>query len=404
MTSYDERSNDDPSHHERGMAILRPLERPAVRRAALIALVVLTIVFAVQTWRKAHRADGNDLTSYLTAARALAVGASPYDAAAPFPYIYPLFPALVLIPLAVVPYGAAVLCWFALSVAALAWTLAAFARRETPDHSPGDAVPIAAIVLFLMIEVVQNNLLNGQINFVVLACCAAALAASRPATAAIAWAAAVSTKLVPLALAPWWILRGRLLVVGAGILLVCLFALAPYLLTDTPTAVQQEYSGFLRGSLANGAPEDRLRFSLFGVLEPLLPGVPWLPLLCAVVVVSAVALADLRSGRRPDDHVAFALYLAAIPLASPKSETHHLAFALPAVYVCALRMLRYRLHLGDLRRRLLVVAAALFWTGSVLSVVRNWFWFTALALVCGVTAGLIAQLREDTHRVLPERA
>jgi alpha-1,2-mannosyltransferase len=385
------------------MAILRPLERPAVRRAILIALTILTIVFAVQTWRKAHRADGNDLTSYLTAARALASGENPYDAATPFPYIYPLFPALVLMPLAFIPYGPAVLCWFAVSVAALGWTLTVFARRETPGRLPGDTIPIAAVVLFLMIEVVQNNLLNGQINFVVLACCAAALAASRSAAAAAWWAAAISTKLVPLALAPWWIVRGRLVVIAVAGVLVAGFALAPHLLTDASTAVQQ-YGSFLRDSLSSGALDDMLRFSLFGVLEPFLPGVPWLPLICAAVVIAAAALADLRSGRKGHDHVAFALYLAVIPLASPKSETHHLAFALPAVYVCALRMLRYRLHLGDLRRRLLVVAAALFWTGSVLSVVRNWFWFAALALVCGVTAGLMTQLREGTHGALPERA
>jgi hypothetical protein len=96
------------------MSFLRPLQRPSVRRASVVVLGLLVLLFAVQTWRKAYRPDGNDLTSYLAASRALAEGSNPYEVDTPFPYIYPLFPALALIPLAKAPYGAAVLLWFAL--------------------------------------------------------------------------------------------------------------------------------------------------------------------------------------------------------------------------------------------------------------------------------------------------
>ena len=114
----------------------RPLERPSVRRASVVALCLLALLFAVQTWRKAYRPDGNDLTSYLAASHALAEGSNPYAVDTPFPAIIPDFLRWRLIPLAKAPYdGAAVLFWFALSIAALAWV---------PRGSPDGRIPRAA--------------------------------------------------------------------------------------------------------------------------------------------------------------------------------------------------------------------------------------------------------------------
>ena len=95
------------------------------------AAIVATAVLGAQTWHKAFRPGGNDLTSYLLSARALWDGQSPYGLETPFPYIYPLFLAFAIVPLAILPYGAAVIGWFAASVAALgAILLADEARHE----------------------------------------------------------------------------------------------------------------------------------------------------------------------------------------------------------------------------------------------------------------------------------
>src|SRR5687767_16017455 len=88
-------------------------------RILAVAAIVATIVLGAQTWHKAFRPGGNDLTSYLLSARALWDGQSPYGLDTPFPYIYPLFLAFAIVPLAILPYGAAVIGWFAASVAAL---------------------------------------------------------------------------------------------------------------------------------------------------------------------------------------------------------------------------------------------------------------------------------------------
>jgi hypothetical protein len=376
------------------MSVLRPLERRAVRRASAIVLSLVVLLFAVQTWRKAYRPDGNDLTSYLTASRALLDGQNPYEVATPFPYIYPLFSALVLIPLTALPYGVAVVLWFALSMAALAWVLAWAAKQEDPDGHALDTVPIAAIVLILFTEIVQNNLLNGQVNFVVLAFC---IAAARPGSTGFAsaawWGAAIATKILPLGVAPWWLLRRRIaVVVGAAAIAVAL-ALAPAVIAGTQALewTTAYLRGFIGPSLQAGASADTLQFSFYWLVSHLLPDVSWLPLACAAIVIVASALVDARRRPRQDDHLAFTMYLAAIPLASPKSETHHLAFVLPAAYLCALRILRNRVYTGDWRRWTALLSAALFSTASLLDVARNWWWCLALVGVWVTIAGLLTE-------------
>jgi hypothetical protein len=189
--------------------------------------------------------------------------------------------------------------------------------------------------VLLLTSVVQNNFLNGQINFLVLACCIAAAAGGvgQAGARAIAWwAVAIATKILPVGLAPWWIVRRRPVVVAGALVLAALLAMSPALVAG-PAAIgwTADYArAFLGGSLETGAPDDALRFSLFGMTTMIVPGVPWLPVVCGLIVLGAATAIDLRGGARPDDHVAYVLYLAAIPLASPKSEVHHLAFTIPA--------------------------------------------------------------------------
>ncbi|HEX2444336.1 MAG TPA: glycosyltransferase family 87 protein [Vicinamibacterales bacterium] len=376
------------------MTLQKPLERPAVRRAAAVALALLIILFAYQTWRKAHRPDGNDLTSYLLAARALTSGANPYEVPTPFPYIYPLFPLIAVIPLSLLPYGAAVLIWFGLSAAALAWVLRWVSRREDRAGQARDAIPIALILALLLTGVLQSNFLNGQINFLVLACCIAAAGhgASQAGARAIAWwAPAVATKILPVGLAAWWIVRRRPVIVAGALALAALLALSPALIAGSPALRwTTDYArAFLGGSLESGAPDDTLRFSLFGMMAMIAPGVPWLPVLCGLIVLGTVAAIDLRSGAQRDDHVAYSLYLAAIPLASPKSEVHHLAFTIPAAYLCALRVLRYRVGHADWRRRTAIVSAALFAVASLLDAGRSVLMFGSQVLLCASVAGML---------------
>ena len=215
---------------------------------------------------------------------------------------------------------------------------------------------------------------------------------ARPAREAIAWwAAAIATKILPVGLAPWWMFRRRPLIVAGALVLAALLAMSPALIAGSP-AIRwtADYArAFLGGSLESGAPDDALRFSLFGMLTMVAPGVPWLPVLCGLIVLGAVAAIDLRGGGRRDHHVAYSLYLAALPLASPKSEVHHLAFTIPAAYLCALRVLRYRVGHADWRRRTAIASAAMFAVASLFDAGRGVLMFGSQVLLCGSVAGML---------------
>ena len=321
-------------------------------RILAVAAVVATAVLGAQTWHKAFRPGGNDLTSYLLSARALWDGQSPYGLDTPFPYIYPLFLAFAIVPLAILPYGAAVIGWFAASVAALGAILLGPTKLGTGEGgrrwTSGSAVAAAAAVL-VTFNVIQNNLLNGQVNFFVVLCCALAVKQTR-AIAAGAWlGAAIALKLMPVLLVVYFLVRRqfRTILVAAATALV--LALAPSVLIlsgsgaeaesgiSRITAVHAEYArGLLMPMMITPAGGAALTYSIASVVQRVLGVGPalWIEVLCAAAVLATIAALDVRTWRRDGDDRAAAAYLAAIILISPKSETHHLAFAIPAVGLC----------------------------------------------------------------------
>jgi hypothetical protein len=334
------------------------------RKALAAAAIVATVVLGAQTWHKAFRPDGNDLTSYLLSARALSDGQSPYGLDTPFPYIYPLFLAFVLLPLAALPYGAAVVAWFAASVAALGAILVESAFTRIADgRRQGSDLAIAATIL-ITFNVIQNNLLNGQVNFFVVLCCVLAVASAGPPEGghyvgraspgrrelvAGAWlGAAIALKLMPVLLVVYFLVRRRFrAVLVAGVTALAL-ALAPALLmggsgTVEPgfsriTGVYSQYAReLLVPMMTTPAGNATLAYSVASVVQRVLGVGPawWLDAICALAVLGVIVAVDVRTWRRRGaDLAAAAAYLVAIVLVSPKSETHHLAFAIPAVALC----------------------------------------------------------------------
>src|SRR5262249_5010228 len=88
--------------------------------AAWATLALLTAVSVRNLVDWMHRPEGNDLSVYLAAARALVTGGDPY--AVPLPQgfsVYTLTIAALLVPLTWLPITVAQFGWFALNVAAL---------------------------------------------------------------------------------------------------------------------------------------------------------------------------------------------------------------------------------------------------------------------------------------------
>jgi hypothetical protein len=357
------------------------------------AALLCAVLFA-QTHVRASRPDGIDFTSYLLSARALLHGNSPYLLATPFPYLYPATLAFLLIPLTFVPPVVALALWFALSAVAGTWSIrrVLLAARPELEQRPDDVALFLAIFFTFFFTIVQSNLRNGQVNFLVLALCAAAGIAAAPAAtlsvvagqlfstgagappparanadpsprirsssarggrrrfyfltgfgvpryfSAVSWALAVSIKIVPLALLPFFALRRHWTWLVASVLMIGVFCLLPVVVLGTRVLdlYEQYWRVFLASSFAPRAQP--LDFSLGGTVA-FITGAPLTPLLrlsAAAIVLGWIVPVD---GRRLHVEVLrpFGLYLLAIPLVSPQSEVHHLAFMLPAAAIVAAR-------------------------------------------------------------------
>ncbi|TLF81308.1 DUF2029 domain-containing protein [Nocardia cyriacigeorgica] len=90
------------------------------------------------------------------------------------PFIYPPFAALALSPFALLPWGAAVVGYFTVSVAALALTLFLVARRMWPSQRGlGWWAAATALPLTLLLEPTVSTLDFGQVNLILMGLVAA---------------------------------------------------------------------------------------------------------------------------------------------------------------------------------------------------------------------------------------
>lgn len=321
-----------------------------VQRGALVVAGALALVFLVQALGKAYRPQGYDLTTYLDSARALAAGRSPYNPDATFPYIYPMFTAMALIPLAFAPYWLASVGWYAANVGALVWSMRlALGLHGAPSGGADQRrlLPPMVLLALLFLGPIQNNLLNGQINFVVLLLCLLFTRAARDGrvlAAALFLGAAIATKLVPLIFVPYLLMRRRGGTLALALVAATLFAFAPVIfLGSAIVPIYLDYLSLLVAhSQAAATHADAAYFTLDGAIRALAPAVaaglgPALRPAAAAAVMLPLVLSDLRLRRAGalGDRWSTSLYLVAILLISPSSETHHLAFLFPAVALLA---------------------------------------------------------------------
>jgi hypothetical protein len=319
------------------------------RGIALVWGALLGIVLLWQTFERASRPDGIDLTSYVLSARALMHGASPYLLATPFPYLYPATLAFLLIPLTLVPPVVALAAWLALNALAAVWSIrrvALFVRPDLAQRPESVALLLAAFFTFFF-PIVQSNLRNGQVNFIVLALCVAAALPgrersgpaqpashpagpaepadpahpARPAFPALFWSAAIAIKIVPIVLLPYFAFRRRWPWLLQAAMSCTVLLLLPAVVVGA--RIIDIYRQFIDVLIASSLAPYR-------GTKP----TPALRISAAAVVVGWILQTDGRRLRHEHAHP-FTLYLLGIPLASPKSEIHHLAFMLPAAVMIA---------------------------------------------------------------------
>jgi hypothetical protein len=179
-----------------------------------ILVLGVCVFFAVKGVRAGLKPAGSDFTIYYDAGRAVLAGQDPLQVEH---YIYlPVF-ALLMAPLALLPYTAALVVWQAASFAALVWITARCRRFADSD---GKRPWLAWLPLLVCLRLVDSNLTNGQANLFVLAAIVAALAAavsSRDGRAGAWFGAGAAAKVLPVGLLVAFALRGRIRVVATAL-------------------------------------------------------------------------------------------------------------------------------------------------------------------------------------------
>jgi len=168
--------------------------------------------------------------------------------------------------------------------------------------------------------------------------------------------------------------------------------------------LSRQYIGsFVAGSFSVSQGTDPLDFSAGAMLVRTIPDVPtlWLRLTGALVPLAMAVAVDYRtrlSARA--DPCAFALYLALIPLVSPKSEVHHLVFALPAAAVTFGSIWYGFVSRRGALARLLAVAALAYLAAVTIRAIADVSFFlslSALALATIVLLRRTARLEADSQ-------
>ncbi|WP_187270151.1 glycosyltransferase family 87 protein [Pontibacter qinzhouensis] len=323
------------------------LEHPKTFKLLLAIVSALSVLFLVQTYRKAYRAIGYDLTSYLLSSEALLAGANPYQTDTVFPYIYPLFLCVAMVPLALVPYWLAVFVWFGMCLGALFYSATLLLRLYNPELPAKKRGVLFGVSFLFMYAIFSSNFLNGQINPIILLLAVLFIyyyLKSDKGKATWFLSAAIIIKLTPAIFLMYLFLKRDfkylLLVLGQCLVLGLL---VPWLFAGNKVWEWYGYylDIFLKPKLA-GQSEDigPVPFAVVHFVNYVLPQLPKLVafavsallVLLPILYVQLVNHEALKKDK-VKNLLLFCLYMLAMLLISPMSEKHHLVHVYPAIMV-----------------------------------------------------------------------
>jgi hypothetical protein len=315
-----------------------------------MTLLVVAGFFVPQMYRRMARDKGNDLTVYLESARALVRGDDPYAIALPQGHApYPLTIDTLVIPLTWVPPWLAQALWFAANATALVVSVVILERlwaRHSSKPSLAATIPILVRLAALVVALVtpfQSQFTLGQMDLVTLCLCCLfcrADVAGRRTEASMWLGGAIAMKLTPLVFVPGLVRRRQhrmlLLTVGWTILWAVVL---PALASDRVLLLYGDgWLRVLRSRVDAPVSLDWLsRFTLAAALAHVVPqsaAIPGFRYWAAALVVVPIVVAEGWVARDSRGRLMmFAVTLAAIPLISPMSETHHLTMLAGALWL-----------------------------------------------------------------------
>lgn len=249
------------------------------------------------------------------------------------PFTYPPFAALLLAPLAAIPFPLAVAAWSFGCVVALGWVVARVLAATAYGARPWLVALLTALSLGL--EPVWATLAFGQVNLFLMALLVADLMSPRSHRAGILLGIAAGLKLTPLIfLAHLVLIREPRAAARAGVAFAGTIALGFAL---APEASGAYWTRLLwDASRVGGVPfasNQSMMGSLFRLLGHEPPTVLWFAVAGAAAL--GILLAAAFVWRRGHQALAVCIAASSMLVASPISWSHHWVWAVPATIALA---------------------------------------------------------------------
>ncbi|NUR81819.1 MAG: DUF2029 domain-containing protein [Dermatophilaceae bacterium] len=316
--------------------MLAPARLTSVRLLAGPAPVAAVVVVAAVAAAVLGSLRGGltDLHVYQEAGRAVLDGqpvTAPRDPVTGLAFTYPPFAALVMVPLALVPWWLAALVWTGASTAALAAAVV-LVRRTAGRPAPGWLVA-AVTAGALALEPVWQNLAFGQVNALVMVAVLLDLLRPDRRWSGVLLGVVAGVKLTPLVFVVLLVVVGRRATARRALVTFAATVAAGFLVG--PGWAASYWVDGLVDAGRIGPPALAHNQSVYGALTRLLDGRPGLLVWLAVAVPLAVAILVVARfwWRRGDLPLATCLTALAGLVASPVSWSHHWVWAVPVALV-----------------------------------------------------------------------
>jgi len=322
----------------------------------IIILVVILLTFLFQTFRKAYRDIGYDLTVYLMASNALFNNNNPYLINPSCPYIYPLFLAFIFYPFKILPYSISIILWYVINILSLYYSvkiIVEISNKNIKIKWQNNLIIPLIIIFILLITPIQSNLLCGQINIVVLLFCILfyKYMYSDDFLSSIYLSIAISIKLFPIIFFVFLIFNKKYKILLLSIIFTVLLCLLPMIIIGNKIFDYYitYFNYYLLANIKNqpscnfGSQTGHIFFTVSGFLTYFFPQTKpnvEIKVFSIVLTLLPIIYLDFISNfnKKYFNTYIFCLYLLASLMINPISEKHHLSAFIPAVCIIILKV------------------------------------------------------------------
>ena len=267
---------------------------------------------------------------YRHAGRSVLDGLSVYgpdDPVTGYPFTYPPFAAVAMVPLALPPAWLAAALWTGASMGALAGGVV-LVRRAFGHATPGWLVALLGVGA-IALEPVWQNFVFGQVNLVLMLAVLVDLLRPERRLSGVLVGIAAGVKLTPLVFVVLLVLVGRRTAAGRAALAFAVTVVIGFVAMPGSSATY--WTDRLVDADRVGPPALAHNQSVYGALTRLLDAPPPTLLWLAVAGPLALAIVLVAAGwwRRGDRVLGTCLAAMAMLVASPVSWSHHWVWAVP---------------------------------------------------------------------------